>query len=246
MCLKNLYAPTTTFSTGDLNFIDCLGTKEAIMFGEIDGAHVCMILNFMFKGMVVGFAIAAPVGPIGVLCIRRSLAEGRQVGLVTGLGAATADAVYGCVAAFGLTVISGFLVGHRSWLAFFGGLFLCYLGVRTFMSKPPRQGLKIRSGGLLAAYLSTLFLTLTNPTTILSFAAVFAGFGLGATPDYLAASALVAGVFLGSAFWWFVLSSGVAVFRSRVSLVWMQAVNRLWGCVLAVFGLYALSTLFFR
>jgi threonine/homoserine/homoserine lactone efflux protein len=205
-----------------------------------------MIFNSMLKGMAIGFAIAAPVGPIGVLCIRRSLAEGRKVGLLTGLGAATADAVYGCVAAFGLTVISSFLVGHRNWLAVLGGLFLCYLGVQTFISKPVEKSAEVRDGGLFSAYLSTLFLTLTNPMTIFSFVAVFAGFGLGVTPDYLAASALVAGVFLGSALWWLILSNGVAFFRSRISLVWMQTVNRLLGCILFVFGLYALSTLFFR
>src|SRR5438045_1614241 len=106
-----------------------------------------MAFNFIIKGLVIGFSIAAPVGPIGVLCIRRSLAEGRQVGLATGLGAATADAAYGCVAAFGLTAISSFLVGHRSWLGFFGGLFLCYLGVRTFISSPVSRVTEIRASG---------------------------------------------------------------------------------------------------
>jgi threonine/homoserine/homoserine lactone efflux protein len=98
-----------------------------------------MPLNFLFKGVIIGFSIAAPVGPIGVLCIRRSLAEGRKIGLATGLGAATADVAYGGVASFGLTVVSSFLVGHRLWLGFLGGLFLCYLGIRTFMSKPSDQ-----------------------------------------------------------------------------------------------------------
>src|SRR5215472_14259762 len=98
-----------------------------------------MPFNFIYKGLIIGFSIAAPVGPIGVLCIRRSLAEGRLIGLTTGLGAATADAIYGCIAAFGLTAISSFLMGQRFWLGLFGGLFLCYLGVRTFMSKPTEQ-----------------------------------------------------------------------------------------------------------
>src|SRR5882724_10962833 len=128
-----------------------------------------MMLNFMLKGMAIGFAIAAPVGPIGVLCIRRSLAQGRQIGLVTGLGAATADAAYGCVAALGLTAVSGFLVGQRGWLAFLGGLFLCYLGIRTFIRRPAEQAAEVRDDGFLSAYFSTLLLTLTNPTTILSF-----------------------------------------------------------------------------
>ena len=209
-------------------------------------SRVHMALNFMLKGMAIGFTIAAPVGPIGILCIRRSLAEGRQIGLATGLGAASADAAYGCIAGFGLTIVSSFLVGQRGWLAFLGGSFLCCLGVRTFISKPAEQAAEVRGPGLLSAYFSTLFLTLTNPMTILSFAAVFAGFGLGATPDYLAAGTLVAGVFLGSALWWLLLSSGVALFRSRVSSTWMQTVNRLSGGVLFAFGLYALSMLFFR
>lgn len=205
-----------------------------------------MAFNFILKGLVIGFSIAAPVGPIGVLCIRRSLAEGRQVGLATGLGAATADAAYGCIAAFGLTAVSSFLVGHRSWLGFLGGLFLCCLGVRIFISSPASRVAEIRGCGLLSAYLSTLFLTLTNPMTILSFVAVFAGFGLGASPDYLAAGLLVAGVFIGSALWWLLLSSGVALFQSRVGSGWMQAINRLSGCVIFAFGIYSLSTLWFR
>jgi threonine/homoserine/homoserine lactone efflux protein len=166
--------------------------------------------------------------------------------LATGLGAATADAAYGCVAGFGLTVISSFLVGQRFWLSLIGGLFLCYLGIRTFMSKPAERAAEVRGGGLFSAFLSTLFLTLTNPMTILSFVAVFAGFGLGASPDYLSASILVAGVFVGSALWWLLLSSGVALFRERVSEGWMQTINRLSGGIILAFGLYALSTLFFK
>jgi threonine/homoserine/homoserine lactone efflux protein len=174
------------------------------------------------------------------------LTEGRKIGLATGLGAATADAAYGGVAGFGLTVVSSFLVGHRLWLGFLGGLFLCYLGVRTFMSKPSEQAAEVRGSGMFSAYLSTLFLTLANPMTILSFVAVFAGFGLGASPDYLSAGALVAGVFIGSALWWLLLSGGVALFRSRLSAGWMRAVNRLSGALILGFGLYSLSTLLFR
>ncbi|MBZ5553092.1 MAG: LysE family transporter [Acidobacteriia bacterium] len=205
-----------------------------------------MTFHFMLKGMAIGFSIAAPVGPIGVLCIRRSLAEGRLIGLATGLGAATADAAYGAIAGFGLTAISSFLVGQRVWLGLLGGFFLCYLGVRTFTSKPEGQAVEARGSGIVSAYGSTLFLTLTNPMTILSFVAVFAGFGLGASPDYFAAGALVAGVFIGSAFWWLMLSSGVALFQTRVSSGWMQIVNRVSGGVIFIFGLYSLSTAFFK
>lgn len=202
-----------------------------------------MPLSFLVKGLAIGFAIAAPVGPIGVLCIRRSLADGQRIGFATGLGAATADAAYGAVAAFGLTAISTFLVKQRLAFGVIGGAFLCYLGVRTWLSKPAEKPAEARGSGLASAYSSTFLLTLTNPTTILSFVAVFAGFGLGASPDYLAASALVFGVFTGSAFWWLLLSSGVAMFRSRANLKFMQAVNKISGAVILAFGIYALASL---
>ena len=206
-----------------------------------------MALGFFLKGMIIGFSIAAPVGPIGVLCIRRSLTDGRWIGLATGLGAATADAAYGCVAGFGLTAVSSFLVNHRFWLGLIGGVFLCYLGVRTFQSRPAENAADAPTGcGGLSAYFSTLLLTLTNPMTILSFVAVFGGFGLGTSPDYPAASSLVLGVFTGSALWWLILSSGAALFRSRVTSAWMRVVNRLSGAVIFTFGLYALGTLLFR
>jgi len=197
---------------------------------------------FFLKGIAIGFSIAAPVGPIGLLCIRRSLAGGQWIGLATGLGAATADAAYGLVAAFGLTAVSDFLVGQRFWLGLLGGAFLCYLGARTFAQKPAEQAAEARGDSLLAAYASTFLLTLTNPMTILSFVAVFAGFGLGSSPDYLAATTLVIGVFAGSALWWLLLSGGVGLFRSRIGPAWMQAVNRLSGAVIFGFGVYALVT----
>ncbi len=205
-----------------------------------------MPLSFLVKGFILGFAIAAPVGPIGVLCIRRSLAEGRQIGLATGLGAATADAVFGGVAAFGVTAISNFLVGQKIWLGLIGGVFLCYLGIRTFTSKPAEESSQTRSGGLASAYFSTLFLTLTNPMTILSFAAVFASLGLAAASNYFSAGTMVVGVFSGSAFWWLILSNGVALLRSRVTPKWMQAVNRFSGCILLAFGLYSISGFLIR
>jgi threonine/homoserine/homoserine lactone efflux protein len=203
-----------------------------------------MTLTFVLKGLLLGFSIAAPVGPIGVLCIRRSLAEGRHIGLATGLGAATADAVYGAIAAFGLTVVSNVLVAQRFWLGLAGGLFLCYLGVRTFISAPRQDVTESRSSGLLPAYASTFVLTLMNPMTILSFVAVFAGLGLGASASYGAASATVAGVFLGSALWWLLLSTSVSLFRSRTGGAWMRPVNHVSGAIIFAFGIYALRMVF--
>src|SRR5690242_7918027 len=111
-----------------------------------------MDLGFLIRGFVLGFSIAAPVGPIGVLCIRRSLAEGRIVGLVSGLGAATADAFYGAIAAFGLTFVTSALIEQRQWLQLIGGLFLLYLGIRTFLSAPSERPASVRATGLAGAY----------------------------------------------------------------------------------------------
>ena len=191
--------------------------------------------------MIVGFVIAAPVGPIGVLCVRRTLAYGRTTGLLSGLGAATADALYGCVAAFGLTVVSDFLVGHGTPLRVFGGAVLCLVGLRTFFAAPPSHSAPPQPDTLIASYGSTLLLTLTNPTTILSFGAVFAGLGLvGASASYLAASVLVLGVFLGSAVWWLGLSGGVGALRDRIGLGVLHWVNRVSGTSIAAFGIIIL------
>jgi threonine/homoserine/homoserine lactone efflux protein len=203
--------------------------------------------NFLIKGIAIGFSIAAPVGPIGVLCIRRSVSDGRRSGLATGLGAAGADAVYGCIAGFGLTAVSNFLIDQRFWLGFLGGLFLCYLGFRTFFSRPAQEpGESRQSPGLWSAFFSTFFLTLTNPMTILSFVAIFAGLGLGASTNYFKASALVAGVFIGSAVWWLLLSTGAAICGRRFKSDWLRALNRLSGIIIFGFGIYSLASALFR
>ncbi len=142
------------------------------------------MIGIFLRGLTLGLAIAAPVGPVGVLCIRRTLAEGRLAGLVSGLGAATADACYGLVAAFGLTFVSSRLIDWQDAIRLVGGLFLLYLGARTLaapVADQPAAGLAVQPAqrGLLANYTSTLVVTLTNPMTILAFAAVFAGLGEG-------------------------------------------------------------------
>jgi threonine/homoserine/homoserine lactone efflux protein len=195
------------------------------------------------RGLLIGFSIAAPVGPIGVLCIRRTLAQGRIYGLVSGLGAATADACYGSIAALGLTLISAFLIDQANWLRLIGGSYLCYLGIKTFRSKPAAQAAEVaaRGRGLLGAYTSTLFLTLTNPLTILSFAAIFAGLGAGAASGNIwSALLMVAGVFLGSCAWWMILVALTSLFRSRLSTVGLTWVNRMSGGIILMFGVIAL------
>jgi threonine/homoserine/homoserine lactone efflux protein len=197
---------------------------------------------FFLRGLVIGFSIAAPVGPIGVLCIRRTLAEGRAVGFVSGLGAATADSFYGAIAGFGLTAVSGFLVDQQTWLRLIGGAFLIALGVKTFRSRPAEQAASVqRNGGLPGAYASTLALTLTNPATILAFVAIFAGLGIAESgADYGSALVLVAGVFGGSAVWWLILSGGVSLFRAKFTPARLRWVNWLSGLILAGFGLLAI------
>ncbi len=207
-----------------------------------------MDAGVFFKGMLIGLAIAAPVGPIGLLCIQRTLNNGRVSGLVSGLGAATADALYGFIAAFGLTLISAFLLKQQAWLAGIGGLYLCYLGMQ--MMRTSRATAEVDatiSGetqglGALPAYASTLALTLTNPVTILSFLAIYAGLGLAAgVGDYGSASLLVVGVFTGSALWWLTLSGVVNRLRHRVDAKAMHWINMGAGVVVIGFGVYALT-----
>lgn len=202
-----------------------------------------MEIEFFLKGFILGFSIAAPVGPIGILCIRRTLEYGRMSGFLSGLGAATADAAYGMIAGLGLTVITSFLIGHQAWLRIVGGIFLCYLGIRTFIKKPTKNPTLVNNYGLLGNYVSTFLLTLTNPMTIIAFVGVFAGLGLGTNKSsYLSSFSLILGVFLGSGSWWMLLSFTINVFRKRFNdwrLLW---VNRVSGLIILVFGLIALMS----
>jgi threonine/homoserine/homoserine lactone efflux protein len=199
------------------------------------------VLIAFLKGCAIGLSIAAPVGPIGVLCIRRSLAHGARTGFFTGLGAAAADGIYGAVAAFGLTAISGFLVQQQFWLRLIGGAFLFYLGIKTFLSQPSDKPATPASDA--GAFTSTLFLTLTNPMTIFSFIGIFVGLGIAAGKnDFTAATAITLGVFLGSAAWWLFLSNATAYFRSRITPAWMKNVNRFSGLIILAFAASSLST----
>lgn len=202
-----------------------------------------MLASYLGRGLIIGFSVAAPVGPIGVLCIRRTLSQGRLAGFVSGLGAATADASYSAVAAFGLAVIADALVRQQNVIRLVGGLFLCYLGLRFLLAPAASRVTSIPKKRLSGAYASTLALTLTNPTTILSFAAIFAGFGVAVTHGQRAASlALVVGVFLGSAAWWLILSLGVGLLRDKVASGLLAWINRLAGVVIGAFGVAALAS----
>ncbi len=205
-----------------------------------------MEIGLLIKGLVIGFSIAAPVGPIGILCIRRSLYEGPLSGLLTGLGAATADALYGCIAGFGLTFISSLLIRQKIYFHIIGGIFLCYLGVSTLMKKPQNREPDSRTKGLIMSYFSAVFLTLTNPMTILSFAAIFAGLGLSVAGNgYRSAVLLVSGVFLGSTLWWLILTGGVGLLKERFNILTQFWINRVSGVVLLGFGIWAVGSLFY-
>jgi threonine/homoserine/homoserine lactone efflux protein len=188
-------------------------------------------------------SIAAPLGPIGVLCIRRTLAYGWLVGLVTGVGAASADAFYASLAGFGITFIAKLFIDQAVWIRLIGGIFLCYLGVKIFQTNPRNPAaIETEEVGLMSAYASAFLLTVTNPMTILSFAAIFAGLGLGSQAvGLLSASVLISGVFVGSVAWWLTLSGIVSLFRKHLDQRSMRWVNRISGMVILGFGLIAVS-----
>lgn len=194
------------------------------------------------RGLILGFTIAAAVGPISVLCIRRTLAEGRLVGLASGMGVATADATYGAIAAFGLTALTDLLIDWRRALGLVGGSFLLWLAWKTIRSVPGEAattGTSPKRRGLVGAYLSILGLTLTNPLTILSFAALFVGLGVTGG-DAAGATALTLGVFTGSAAWWVVLVTVVGAVRGRLTPTGLRRVNVASGTLIGAFGIVAL------
>lgn len=195
--------------------------------------------NLLLKGILLGFSIAAPVGPIGVLCIRRTLMFGMLKGFISGLGAATADSFYGAVAALGLTIVADFLLGYQVYLHLIGGLFLIYLGYNTFRSHPAEKAAEAQGQGLLGAYTSTLLLTLTNPLTIMMFLAVFVGLGANETSD-ISAYFIVLGVFLGSALWWLILSGMTSFLRAKLNSFHLVWINRTSGLIILGFGLASL------
>lgn len=204
-----------------------------------------MDLFFLLKGMLLGFSIAVPVGPVGILCIRKTVQYGRLSGLCSGLGAALADVIYAVIAAFGLTYISDLLLQGQFWIHLGGGGFLIYLGLKTFFTKPfTPEAEQAPQKTLIADFFSTFFLTLTNPATILSFLAIFAGLGLSrASGTTLGAAYLVFGVFMGSVFWWLMLSGGVTLFKKKVNENTMRRMNRVAGIAISVFGLATWTSL---
>jgi threonine/homoserine/homoserine lactone efflux protein len=196
-------------------------------------------------GFVVGFPIAASPGPMFFLVLRRTLARGWRSGLISGLGVATGDAVYAGLAAFGVAAVTAFLISERRWIGLVGGIAIALIGLRIVLTSesphpdPPRQAGEGREPVLSGDYLSTLALTLGNPPTVLSFAAVFAGLGLRADAGWPSALGLVLGVMLGSALWWVLLTGVVARLRRRVTPSIRRGISVVAGVALIGFGLVA-------
>lgn len=202
-----------------------------------------LALITFFKGGLIGFAMAAPVGPIALLCIQRTLSYGLLTGFIAGLGAATADAVLGGIAGFGLTFIGGFITGHQQILRLLGGAFLMYLGIHIFRSSPANHAAHAQRG-LIGTYFSTLILTLSNPMTIIAYTAVFSGFAdIESIESTSLILSLIGGVFLGSAIWWFMLSFGMSLVRTRLTFRTVEIINKTSGAAIAILGLIVLITL---
>jgi len=204
-----------------------------------------MLFVFLLKGIAVGLVIALPVGPVGVLCVRRTIFEGRLFGFLSGLGAASADTVFGIIAGFGLKVVADILIQYQNWLRLGGGIFLVYLGVCALRKRMTRtERLERSAENLFGAYFSTFALTITNPVTILAFLGIFAAVGFtGAEATWGRAGMLVAGVLIGSLLWWLGLSLGAGLFRRsfrELHLVWL---NRISGALLTLSGIGLIASL---
>jgi threonine/homoserine/homoserine lactone efflux protein len=206
--------------------------------------------SVLLRGFVLGFLIAASPGPIFFLCLRRTLARGWLTGLASGIGVATADGFYAALAAFGIGAVTSVLIGERRWLALIGGAVLVLLGLRTLFERPSaaaqgdgeKTAAAANASGLAWAYLSTLGLTITNPTTIISFAALVATLGIGVSGGLLPPAVLVLGVFAGSATWWFVLAVFGAALRARVTPRVVRGISTFSGLAIAALGVLAVGS----
>jgi threonine/homoserine/homoserine lactone efflux protein len=195
-----------------------------------------MLLLILVQGLVVGIVIALPMGPVGVLCVRRCLFEGARYGFVSGLGAATADASLGAIAGFGLTYLRDWLFHYQDWFGLAGGVFLIAFGVKALFLRHPSEPEPLGGERLLSAYASTFALTIANPITLLSFAVIFAKVGAEATAGFGDVSILVGGVFLGSLLWWLGLCFGIASVRHMAGEIVMLWLNRVSGAILLSSG----------
>jgi threonine/homoserine/homoserine lactone efflux protein len=204
-----------------------------------------MAIHLLFKGAMMGLVVAVPVGPLGLLCINRALLRGPWYGLFSGLGVATADALAGAIAALSISLVSQFLVDHQFFFRLTGGVFLCYLGYEIYRSHAREELRPTRTvNGLLGTYVTTFLLTFSNPVTILSFVAIYAGWHVQSmSGHYVEAAVFALGVFIGSASWWVALFLGLTIFRDRFNLRLLWWIHRISGIGIAVFGMVLLLSI---
>jgi threonine/homoserine/homoserine lactone efflux protein len=197
-----------------------------------------MPIELLLLGIIIGLMVAVPVGPLGLLCVNRALSRGPLYGLFSGMGVATADALAAGITALGMTLVSDFLIDHQMFLRGVGGIFLCYLGIKIYRTRPVTQ-IPVGDGGSLArAYATTFLLTVSNPVTFLSFVAIYAGWGVRSLSGrYLAAALLAGGVFSGSVLWWLALEVGLLLFRDRFSHSVLGWIHKVSGAVITVAGI---------
>jgi putative LysE/RhtB family amino acid efflux pump len=194
----------------------------------------------LIQAIVIGFAIAAPVGPIGMLCIRKTLERGMLGTVAVGIGAALADSLYGIIAATGLGTISHFLLGHSNIIKFIGGAFLIYLAYREISVAPVSKDLTIKSNkDLLPLIWEVFFLTLTNPMTILSFVGIFASIG-GGSDSISNSFAIVLGIFIGSMLWWLILGWAITKIKHKLPEAWLHKIRYLSAFIIGIFGIIAI------
>ncbi len=208
-----------------------------------------MGVEFLIKGLIVGFLASIPLGPVGVLCIQRTINKGRYSGLISGMGAATVDMFFALVAALGLTYIINFIEEKQFFIQLIGGGILILLGAKIFNTNPIKQIRKHRrkKNKLIEDYLSVLFLTLSNPLAVFLFIAAFAGIGMVTSNDSsLKSSLIVLGVFLGATLWWSTLTFLIDFFRKHFRLKQLWWINKIAGILIIVFGVVAMLSVFFK
>jgi threonine/homoserine/homoserine lactone efflux protein len=203
-----------------------------------------MPIHLLIEGVLIGFVVAVPVGPLALLCINRALSMGAILGFFSGLGVASGDALAAGIAALGISLVSTFLADHQLFIRLVGGGFLCYVGFKIYKTTPSQQALPGKVNGLFGAYATAFFLTISNPATILSFFAIYAGWGVETLAGhYFAAAILALGVFIGSGIWWVALFVGVTLFRHKFSVELVGWIHRVSGAVIAGFGFIVLLSL---
>ncbi|OQY05752.1 MAG: hypothetical protein B6I20_00555 [Bacteroidetes bacterium 4572_117] len=206
-----------------------------------------MIIEYITKGIIVGIAVTAPVGPLGVLCIQRTINRGVFSGLVTGFASALADIMYAIIAGFGVSVIADFLDANQVMIRIIGGIIVVVLGIRIYLSNPAKQyrRQKTQKRTYISDLISGFLITITNPVVIVVFGAVFASLGLDKVESGKSVIITIVGVFAGAIGWWLFLTTFVNIFRAKINFRKLWWINKITGSFVTIFGLgIIISTLF--